>query len=499
MKKLATLVLALVLCLCACLATAEEPFTITVMLPDFYPTVDFQTEDNPVLQAIEEATGVRLDIIWAANSTYGDMVNTTLTESKMPMLMVMTDARGNSFINSARAGAFWDLTDYVADTENYPNLAGDPSIYNNISIDGRVYGIYRTRAYPRAGIYYRSDIAKQMGIEKVPETIDELTALTDALVEYTKTTEADDYALNMCSYVEGTISIITVAMGAPNNWGVDEDGNIYPAHKHPAYLEGLNWLRDLYAKGGIDPNFATIDSTTWDNIERTGRGLMRFDCMDNAYRQQEWFEDNAGVTEQIFEVFCGLKKEDGSISVYPQNPGFSGEIVVAKNSVSEEDLPKVLKFLDWVNGAEGQMLINWGVQDVTYWLDEEGYRTTAPADGTDMSLQVQTIQHSLNQLGMNLPGDLCIPQQLSTLRTRYNELNAEYAQYAVADPCYPLVSETNVSFGSQLKPLIVDAAAQYIAGMIGEDALKASWQQWEDEGGALITEEYNAAYHASLE
>ena len=493
MKKLVSLFLALVMMLSVMsFASAEEPFTITVLLPDMYATVDFQSEDNPVLKAIEEAAGVKLDITWAANSTYGDTINTTLADKEMPMLMVLTDARGNNTINSARAGAFWDLTDFVNDAENYPNLAGDASIYNNISIDGRIYGIYRTRAYPRAGIYYRSDIAAQAGITKVPETLDELTALAEALAKVSD----DTYALNMCSYTAGTINIITVAHGAPNNWGINEEGKIYPAHEHPAYLEGLNWLRNLYQIGGIDPNFATIDSTQWDNIERTGKAFMRFDCLDNAYRQQEWFEKNAGATEQIFEMVGPLAKADGTISVWPQNPGFSGEVVVTK-AVSEADLPKVIKFLDWANTAEGQMLLNWGVADVTYWLDEEGYRLTAPASGEDMSLQVQTIQHSLNQLGMNIAGDLCIPLRQSDLRARYAELNGILAPYVVADPCYPFVSETNVAFGSQLTTIITDAAVQYIAGIIDEAQLTAEWQRWSDEGGAIITEEYNAAYQAA--
>ncbi len=494
MKKLVSLFLALVMMLSVMsFAAAEEPFVLTVMLPDFYPTVDFQAEDNPVLKAIEEATGVRLDIKWTANSTYGDALNTTMTDEVLPNLIVMTDGRGTTMINNARAGAFHDLTDYVKDTATYPNLAGSEGVYNNISIDGRIYGVYRTRAYPRAGIYYRTDIAKEMGFDKEVKTLDDLTELAEALAKYSP----DTYALNMCSYTEGTINVITVAFGAPNTWGIDENGKIYPAHQHPAYLDGLNWLRHLCEIGGIDPNFATIDSTQWDNIERTGKAFMRFDCMDNGYRQQEWFEKNAGVTEQIFQICGPIAKADGTVSVWPQNPGFSGEIVVTK-SVKEEDLPKVMKFLDWVNGAEGQMLVNWGLADVTYWLDEDGYRLTNPTPDEDMSLQVQTIQHSLNQLGMNLPGDLCVPLRQSDLRLRYAQLNQELAPYAVSDPCYPFVSETNVAFGTQLKQILTDAATQYIAGIINEDELKAAWQQWYDEGGALIIEEYNAAYAATL-
>lgn len=378
MKKLLSLVLALAMLLSVgCFAETEEaPFELTVLLPDFYTTEEFMVEGNPVLEAIEKATGVRLKITWAANSEYGTTISTTLADANtMPMVMALTDARGSVVIDSARAGAFWELTDFVKDAENYPYLAaGSEGVYNNISIDGKIFGVYRSRAYPRAGIYYRKDIAAKMGIDEVPQTLEDLTELAEALAQYSD----DTYALNMCSYTAGTINLITVAFGAPQTWGVNEEGNIYPAHESPAYLEGLNWLRHLYEIGGIDPDFITIDSTNWDNIERTGKAFMRFDCLDNAYRQQEWFEKNEGVTEQIFEMIGGLEKADGTISVWPQNAGFSGEIVVTKQ-VSEEDLPSVMKFLDWVNGPEGQMLINWGVQDKTYWIDEDGYRLSSPS------------------------------------------------------------------------------------------------------------------------
>ena len=50
MKKLLTLILAVAMALSlVTVAAAEEPFVITVMLPDFYSTEDFQTEDNPTL------------------------------------------------------------------------------------------------------------------------------------------------------------------------------------------------------------------------------------------------------------------------------------------------------------------------------------------------------------------------------------------------------------------------------------------------------------------
>ncbi len=502
MKKLVALFLALVMVLSmASFAAAEEPFEISILLPEFPAEIDFVNDfnSNPVLQKICELSGVKLNIQWGANSTYAEIFSTTLADKNPPMLISATNARDPQVINSARAGAFWDITDAIHDAENYPNLAaGAESVYSNIAIDGNVYGIYRSRAYPRGGIYYRCDIAKEVGFDREVKTIDDLTELAEKLAGYSP----DTYALNMCSYTAGTISVITVAFGAPNTWGVDENGDVYPAHKSPAYKEGLDWLRHLYDIGGIDPNFAQISTSDWDNIERTGKAFMRFDCLDNAHRQQEWFENNAGVTEQIFQSVGPVAKADGSVTVWPQNPGFAGEILLMKSAISEADLPKVLAFLDWCNSPEGQTLINAGLEGLTYDVDEDGLRYVPEEKSDEYSRNSQMYHNNVNQMGMGVAGNRENPKArvnrgYTELRQRYEDLNVELAPYAVANPCYPFVSETYTAFGTQLDQIISDAAVQYIAGLIDEAGLQAAWDDWAMQGGDMITAEFNEAYHAA--
>ncbi len=501
MKKLVALILSVALLLSVLsFATAdEEPFEITIMVPEFTLDVDYVEEGNPIVEAIEAETGVRVKMQFVSNEGYGDIVNTTLTENNPPMLMAVTDARAPSIIDSARAGAFWDLTDYIADAETYPYLAAGPAgIYNNISVDGRIYGIFRSRAFPRGGIYYRLDIAKEVGFDREVKTLEDLTELAEKLAGYSD----DTYALNMCSYAGGTISVITVAFGAPNTWGVDKDGNIYPAHLDPAYLEGLNWLRHLYEIGGIDPDFIEIPTSEWNDIERNNKAFMRFDCLDNAHRQQEWFEDNAGATTQLFQSVGPVAKADGSITVWPQNNGFAGEILINKKAVSEEDLPKVLAFLNWCNSPKGQTILNAGLEGVTYWVNDEGYRYVPDDKADEASMNSKKYLHDFNQLGMGVPGNLEDPpavqnKGLTTLRQRYADLNLELAPYAVTNPCYPFVSETAVVQGEELDLILNDAAVQYIAGIIDEEGLRKEWAKWAEKGGDKMTQEYNDAYHAA--
>ena len=188
MKKLVSLVLALVLALSMMsFAAAEDPFVISVLLPEFPADIDFVMEDNPVLNKIQELSGVKLDIHWGPNSTYAEIFSTTLADANPPMLVSATNARDPQVINSAKAGAFWDLTSFVNDPENYPYLsAGNQNIYKSISVEDKLYGIYRSRAFPRGGIYYRCDIAKEVGFDREGKTIDDLTELAEKLAEENK-------------------------------------------------------------------------------------------------------------------------------------------------------------------------------------------------------------------------------------------------------------------------------------------------------------------------
>ncbi|MBQ4452009.1 MAG: extracellular solute-binding protein [Clostridia bacterium] len=505
MKKILSLALALIMALSVMsfvAAEGKEEITLNVMLPDFNSDKDWVTleDGNPVLQYIYEQTGVKLNITWVADAAYGEKTSLTVANpDDMPEVMVMQGVRDAIMISTARAGAFWDLTEFVEDAEEYPNLAaGSKSTYDNIAIDGRLYGIYRARAYARAGIYYRNDYAEAAGITEVPTNVEEFKELCFAIAE-----KGDAYVINMCKYVAGTIGITTVMMGAPYQYGVDENGQIYPAFEDEKFQEGLDFLRDLYAAGGIDPNFMTIESGVWNDAERAipPKAIMRLDCLDNGYRYQEWLESNVGADPEapIVTLLTALPDDEGNIQIWPQNIGASGEVCVTK-AVSEDKLPAVMKFLDWCNSEAGTTALNNGVEGATYWIHSDGYRYAYP-EGEDENKEKysnynSTVQHSLNQLGMNVHGDLSPAGKTTILRSWYDQNLIDNAQYVISNPCFTLDSATNVLLGTTINTAVEDAQVQYIAGKIDLEGLQAVYADWHTQGGDKILEEYQDAYDA---
>ncbi|MDR1262715.1 MAG: extracellular solute-binding protein [Oscillospiraceae bacterium] len=487
MRKILLMLLALAMILPGVAAVADEaPYPISILMPTFY-TEAFQYENNPTLQAIEAATNTKLDVTFVPDASYPEAVSLALA-GDMPKILVVKGHQDPVIVSSARAGAFWDITDYIADTVYLKD--GSQVVYDASKIDGRLYGIYRSRPLARNGIIYRSDWAEALGLG-VPETLDDLAAMAKAFTDPEKGT----YGLVMCKYIDGTISLTTIMHGAPNTWGVDADGNVYPAHEDPKFLEGLNWLRDLYAAGAINQDFMVLESTIWDDPIKNDQAGLKLDVMDGGYRLQDWFEQNKGVPagENVFNLLPVVKNSDGEERMWP-TAGLSGEIIITKTAKTEEDMLKCLEFLDFLNGPEGQTLVNWGVQDQTYWVDEEGWRIATPAD---LEISIRSLQGSINQLGMGVNGDLAVPMKQEGLRKLYNDNLVTYFDYVIGNPCAAFISETQAMVGAQLKQLVDDANVQYIAGQIDEAQLKAVYEQWRGEGGDAVTAEMDEMYKAA--
>ena len=141
------------------------------------------------------------------------------------------------------------------------------------------------------------------------------------------------------------------------------------------------------------------------------------------------------------------------------------------------------------------------MENETYWIQSDGFRYTYPEGEAENSAtytaKTNTIQHSLNQLGMNVNGDLTPATAATPLRAEYAQNLLDNAQYVISNPCYTYDSETNNLMGASLAQEVEDAQVQYIAGKLDLAGLQAAYADWHDQGGDMILEEYQAIYDAA--
>ena len=225
----------------------ENP-SVTVM------TKAFQAEsapaDSPVVQALEEFLGTKLNFIWTPSTSYDEKVTATMGSGQYPHIMLVGSAN-SSVIQNSRAGTFWEITDKFDDAASFPNLSqANPMVNHNISIDGKVYGVYRARTVGRAGVTIRQDWLDNVGLG-IPTTIDEFYEVLKAFKEKDpdKNGQDDTFGMIVTNYLDGPLNNLAIWMGAPNGWGLNEEtGQLEPAFMSEGFFEALDFMKKCYSE-----------------------------------------------------------------------------------------------------------------------------------------------------------------------------------------------------------------------------------------------------------
>ncbi len=439
-------------------------------------------EDEPTFRALEELTGYDIKIDYLLNSSYEDQLNTRMAAGNLPTLVVLT-GKTASFINNARVGAFWDITD---EYKNYPNLAeANEVVMNNISIDGRIYGIYRARPLGRNGISYRKDWLENVGMEE-PKTMDDLYNMLYAFTynDPDQNGKDDTYGMTWCKW-SGPLDQLNVAFGGHNVWGVGEDGKLEPEFVTEGYIESMKFAKKLYEEGLINKDFPAMETSDWQMDFKNGKSGVYIDVSDQANRFQNYFIDEKGIEDNVWVM--GMVEGPHGKRVLPTS-GHSGFVAISKNGApKEEDMRDALQFLDILNTEEGQNLLNYGVEGVHYNFNDKHEVVTMKFDSDP--------REGLNQFMTNVV-DKLYPMEQKPIQERAFEVQKENIEYVVANPAEPLTSDTYAEKGSQLEQLISDARVQFIVGQIDEKGFQEIVDRWYAQGGQEIVNEFNKAYEA---
>lgn len=478
-------------------ASADDLATITVMAP----VLDAQAPaaDGTLHKKIEEFTGKKLAITWVPNSSYGDRTNVTLASTDIPEVMVI-QGKSPGFVRSAQAGAFWDLTEKL-NSGKYPNLkAKDPAIQLNASINGKSYGIARSRDAMRAAVIVRKDWLDKLGLP-MPKTTEDLYTLAKAFTERDPdgNGQKDTYGIVMPKWPgyanHGMYDFIETWFGAPNGWG-ERDGKLVPTFDTPEAMAADTYMKRFVTEGLINPDFATLDSAKWNDPFFNGKGGIIVDVSSRAGALMTLFKqkDPENFTKYV-DMSGNLTGPDGKLHAYP-TLGYSGFLAISRQSVpTEAELDAILTVLDKLSTKEGQILQNNGIEGLNFKVDGT---YAAPIKGADADVVSSDVK-SFAQLGTNMAGyEAYTPKPATpaeeaflTKRLAIHESDMKSAVHNLANA---YVSETYVAKGAQLDQIIADARLKYFAGQMTEDQFKAEIKRWHAEGGDQIIKEMNELY-----
>lgn len=474
----------------------EDDKTMTIMSPFLEATAP--TGDNELQDALEEATGYKMKVNWVPNTNYADKMNITLASDDIPKILVAS--KTGSFVKSAENDAFWDLTDYLKD---YPNLSqANPDVLQNSSVNGKVYGVYRSRDIMRTSVFVRKDWLDELNLE-MPETTQDLYDLAKAFTENDPDGNGKDDTTGVVipSWPGGINSsspydALAVWFGAGNAWK-EVDGKLEPSFMQPEYLESIQFVKDMVEKGYINSDYATLSADNWDDPILNGKGGIVIDTYSRAASINSKYAQSHPDEEGPFVEFTGnLKNADGQLNAMPTD-GYSSFLAIPKQSVkTEEELKVVLDFIDKTNDKEAQILLGNGIEGKNFEVVDD----KAQAIKSDEAEKVANLQRCYSQLATNVTTELQYylskqdtPEKEAEYQRRL-DLMASDEESAVFNPAAAYVADTYVTKGVQLDQIIGDARIQYIAGQIDDNGWEDAIKQWQKQGGNDIMDEMNTLH-----
>lgn len=480
----------------------KERQTVTFMTIDFNAgtsnTGDYAEE---IMQKIEDATGVNLEIEWVLSDVTDEKITLAMANpSTMPMIITHSGSLTGNIVSAAKAGAFVDLNDYIWDSEKYPNLSQmNKSVAETLSVDGALIAIPRTRDIGRYGLSYRQDWADAVGITEEPKTIDDVY---DMLYKFTYDDpdgngKNDTYGMEMTSYT-GPFDIIQTWFGVGNGWA-EVDGKLIPVHMQPEYKEALDWIKKVYDDGLMPKDWAVRTTDTWSNGCKTGESGVYIDVMDGGRRIWDYF-----VAEETKTPSVVNPEETASMNLLGAvngktlaTSGYNGYFTISASTCdTPEKIEAALTLLDKLNDNDTRLLVEYGLEGINWEKD---------ADGNLVDLDVENATLAANYAGLNqmlayIPRYDLNPSPAKNERTQAQaDVYVENEKYAVFNPAssYLANSATYADIGKTLDEIITQARTQYICGEIDEAGLQKAWDNWLNQGGQTIIDEVNAQYEAN--
>ncbi|GGG14816.1 extracellular solute-binding protein [Paenibacillus abyssi] len=453
------------------------PLDIKIIM--HFDGIEFPQAGNPVETAMEEYTNTELTIEAAPGSVTAEKLPAIVASGDMPQVIGSSWFKDPYMINAFRGDVFWEIGPYL---EDFPNLASiNPIIYNNISIDGKIYGLPRVRPLARDVYIYRKDWLDHLGLEE-PKTVEDFYEMLRAFTYDDPDNNGQDDTYGMAVSGVGMQNRFGPLYGSPNNWE-ERDGQFVHAVTTPEYLDGLNFFKKLYDDKLISRDFAVLQRAQWEEAFTSGKAGVWPDTSNAIVRMYNRMKESTpGVELGAFSLFEGPYGNR-----VPAGGGHNGIFVFPKSSIkTEEELRQILGFFEKLQEEQMHTLFKWGVEGTHYELVDG---KPVPIEGSDI--------HNDVILPYRLPLGI-IPAEVNALQGDITELEIleerlpiENEPYAIHDAAINLISPTQSERGAQLNTMITDVNTKYIMGELDEAGWLEEIEKWRSAGGDLVAQEYS--------
>lgn len=448
-------------------------------------------DQNQFWQELEKRLGVtyEADVVPIAN--YNEKIATVFAGGDLPDLFYLLPSATRPLIfESFDQGAFADLTDFVSSDaiQEYPNLAAiPPYLWENVKVNGRVWGVPKAVLQNNDPTFYRKDWGDALGFpafENAQQVSEYLTAA--AKNDPDKNGTADTYGLSPYSG-DWNSFVINQMFRVPYGWRLNDDGSLTNALETDEYKQALDYAKALYDAGAYHPDAAslTVEQATDLMLSgRTGLSSNGFAAVFGPTGFRTTIKEQVPTAELQPVVLPGA---DGGKGVTYAGPGYFGFTGISAKAAQDEarfkELLGVLNYLVAPFGSEEATFLMYGIEGVHSEPAEGGGFTLTDQGRADRSALVYPF---LSENYFFYPG---MPDE-ARLAQKFNE---EMASVAISNPVRNLFSQTQGESGAELSQFVTDKYTAFVTGREPIDTFDAFVDAWRSRGGDQIRSEYEEA------
>jgi len=455
---------------------------------------NLHTEEVPdprIEERVEELTNVDLEIHWIPDGSYDEKVNAAIVTGSLPHALFLKNAASlQDFRDEMRSGMFWEIGSRL---HRYPNLSRlKPDMLRNLSVDGRIYGLYQERPLSRQGVIYRKDWADRLGL-KAPESIGDLYEMLWRFTHDDPDGNGLDDTIGLADrgdLVYGAFKTVGSYHGVPNGWG-EKDGMLLPEFMFEEYIDTMRFFRKLHEEGLINRNFPVTGKVDQQALLTRGTAGVYIGAMGDVITLQAKLRETDPDAE--LDVVNRIAGPHGYRIWAGEGYGTAVLFPRASNR-TEAELDAVLSLFDRLMSAELANLLYWGIEGRHYEV-----RNGKAYISGDVGLTTKEVKpyNALLVGGRDTIPGLLKPEFGLAVRAKAERLIEDNAAFAVHDPTTALDSPTRNERGEWLRRIIDDATWQFILGMIDEEGFRRAVDRWREEGGDRIIREINEAHRRS--
>lgn len=329
--------------------------------------------DTEFGKKLQENTGITVEFQHPAVGQVAEQFNLLLSKSTLPDIIEyswLTYAGGPQ--KAIEDGVIIPLNDVI---DNYcPNLKAyleaNPDVDRMIKTDDGAYYCFPfirggEKLKTSTGLMLRGDWLEELDME-VPKTMDEWYEVLTAFKEEKGAEAPFTYLYSSAGLTDN--NPFAYAYGAPRNFYIGDDGKVHYGAIEDGYREYLKTMNKWMSEGLLDVDLATLTGDQVTAKVTNGTAGASFGWCGSSLGT--WTNAGKTTTESFSLVPAPYPTlESGAKPEFGQKDNAYVNMGGAVITTSCKDVELAARLLDYAYSEEGHMLFNFGIEGVSYTME----------------------------------------------------------------------------------------------------------------------------------